>query len=170
MGCARGIAQRRYEAKAEARMGISRWQSVAVASTFTFAACNGGTALASISGSAIPPSPAPSTIAPTASGAPDGSARTYRGILGYAVSCLMIDPDDEPPWPSPFRNQYELRLPDGYTRSGPPYEVFGPDGNLVAREGDRIEVVGPPLPQPYTTLCMIGPVLEAIEIRAAADA
>jgi hypothetical protein len=157
-------------------MGSRRWQAVAVALTITFAACDRGTAPASMSGPPIAPSPAhpstPSTIAsitPTASSAPDGSARRYRGVLGYAVSCLIIDPDNEPPWPSPFRNQYELRLPDGYTRSGPPYEIFGPDGKLVAREGDRIEVVGSPLPQPYTTFCMIGPVLEAIEIRSAAD-
>jgi hypothetical protein len=61
---------------------------------------------------------------------------------------------------------YELRLPDGYDAIGPaPISIVDSNGHVIATVGDNIEVVGE-LPSSYGTFCMIGPVLQATEIRA----
>lgn len=67
---------------------------------------------------------------------------------------------------SPSFITYELALPTNYHGQINPVRIVGPDGNVVATEGDLIEVTGD-VPASYGSFCMIGPVLRATDIRAA---
>jgi hypothetical protein len=121
------------------------------------------------------PEPAPSlslgpTLAPTTvpslTDAPTGSTGTYTGVLVDGQGCLGIRPDADAPWPSPVSNVYELRLPVSYIASRDSDEVKGPDGQVIARIGDHIEIDGT-FRRPYGSVCMFGPIIDVAELRRA---
>jgi hypothetical protein len=105
----------------------------------------------------------PATVLPTDE--PTSSAGAYGGVLRSGLACPAIAPDHQPPWPNPAWNLYELRLPDGYTTTINPTAIFGPDGQKVAGEGDRLEVVGT-IPGSPASTCL-DYVLDATEVRLA---
>jgi hypothetical protein len=105
----------------------------------------------------------PATVVPTDE--PTSGAGAYGGVLRSGFACAAISPDHQPPWPSPAWNLYELRLPDGYTTTIGPVAIFGPDGQKIAGEGERIEVVGTFPGTPGSTCLEY--VLEATQVIAA---
>jgi hypothetical protein len=115
--------------------------------------------------SPTPPATVLGSALPRASPAASNSAATYGGILRSGFACAAITPDRQPPWPSPASNLYELELPDGYTTTIGPVAIFGPDGQKIASEGERIEVIGT-IPGSPASTCL-SYVLDATEVRAA---
>lgn len=117
------------------------------------------------------------TIVPTATaGAPTFSAEPsaqssetgwYVGTLVWAMSCPGIKPDGADPWPNNTTKIHELVLPSGYQVQGSnPFHLLGPDGSVIATEGDAIQVAGT-IPSVVASFCSIGPIIKVTDLRKA---
>jgi hypothetical protein len=91
----------------------------------------------------------------------------YRGTLVWALSCPGINPNDSAVWAgTPFATRiHELALPGDYRVDGRnPFRLLGPDGQVLATEGDVIEVAGE-IPVATSSFCSIGPKVIVRELR-----
>jgi hypothetical protein len=99
---------------------------------------------------AAEPSPSESEVVPSEPAPPDGV--TVTGVLtGDAQlegGCAWLDTDQgriDPLWPS------------GYTETTNPVVLRGPDGEVVAEDGDEVTITGDPA-QDLATICQVGEV------------
>lgn len=104
---------------------------------------------------------------PTADGrSPDGDATTaegreaaFTGTLGGDAQleggCAWLETEEE--------GRVEPRWPDGYRVEFDPVRLLGPDGDVVAEEGDTVAVDGE-IAGDVMTICQVGPVLEVTEV------
>ena len=104
------------------------------------------------------PPAAPATDAPAGS-EPPAVGRTLTGTFGGDAQleggCAWID-DGETRW--------EVTYPQGYSVTFEPLTLTGPDGP-VAEEGDTLTVAGEPQTD-VVTICQVGPVWQATDVRA----
>ncbi len=155
---------------AHGRRRVARFAAL-IAFLVSACASTGATSTSSPASAAMPSA----TVAATQGGAPETtqpSAVWYGGTLVWAMSCPGIKPDGQSPWTgTPFATKiHELVLPPGYLISGSdPFRLLGPDGRLVAKEGDAIEVAGD-IPETVSSFCSIGPQVVVRELKLAGGA
>jgi len=91
---------------------------------------------------------------PAASAGPAGRGQ-LSGVLGgdgeLEGGCAWLDAS---------RGRYEVLWPPGYTVAYEPVRLIGPDGTVVARDGEQVTVRGREAPE-AVTLCQVGPVWDA---------
>ncbi|PSO51631.1 MAG: hypothetical protein BRC31_06370 [Actinobacteria bacterium QS_5_72_10] len=78
----------------------------------------------------------------------DGDAQLEGG-------CVWLDAEN---------GLYHVRWPEGWRASADPVELRNPQGQVVARRGDRVEVGGEPI-EDAVTACQRGSVFDADEVR-----
>lgn len=83
----------------------------------------------------------------TITGTLDGDAELEEG-------CVWLDAGTE---------RYEVLWPDGWEADTDPVELRNPDGDVVARRGDRVRVSGTRVDDVVTT-CQVGPIFDAAEV------
>jgi hypothetical protein len=146
---------------------VGSWVIAALAVTVVGCASVGATSTAN------PPQvgPTPSATAAPSQGAAasvqPSSPGWYGGTLVWALSCPGIKPDGRAAWAgTAFATKiHELVLPDGYRVDGSrPFRLLGPDGEVLATEGDAIEVAGE-IPVAVSSFCSIGPQLIVRELK-----
>jgi putative cell wall-binding protein len=67
-------------------------------------------------------------------------------------------------WLDAANGLYHVRWPEGWRASADPVELRNPQGQVVARRGDRVEVGGEPV-EDAVTACQRGSVFDADEVR-----
>ena len=60
--------------------------------------------------------------------------------------------------------RYELQFPEGYTVTFSPLQVTGPDGTVVAGDGDRLHLLGT-MVKDVMTICQVGPLFKVHEVH-----
>jgi len=100
--------------------------------------------------------PAPNEPAPTAD--PDGQTvtGTLDGDAQLEGGCVWLEVAD---------GNIQLLLPDGYTTSVGPVALIGPDGAVIAEQGDPVTVVGSPAPE-ISTICQVGSVWRVSAVKS----
>lgn len=100
--------------------------------------------------------PASSEPAPT-----DADGQTVTGTLSGDAQleggCVWLETVD---------GNIEPQLPDGYTTMADPVALVGPDGGVIAEEGDQVTIVGSPAVDIMTT-CQVGAVWRVSAIKVA---
>lgn len=113
--------------------------------------------LAACGGGAGPTADGRSPGADATTTGPPGSA--FTGTLGGDAQleggCAWLDTEEE--------GRVEPRWPDGYRVAFDPVRLLGPDGEVVAEEGDTVAVDGE-IAGDVMTICQVGPVLEVTEV------
>jgi|GEM_PF-4250492 len=99
--------------------------------------------------------------APTPTRPPVEPAGTeIRGALGGDAQleggCAWVETDDG--------TRHEVLYPEGYTVEFDPLRLLGPDGEVIAQEGDRIEVPGE-VADDVTSICQVGPLWRAYGVE-----
>jgi hypothetical protein len=94
-------------------------------------------------------------------GAPaEDSANTLTGVLGGDAQleggCAWLDVDGE---------RYEVFYPEGYTVEFEPVRLMGPDGEVVAGEGDEVTITGE-VTTDRMSICQVGQIVEATAVQA----
>lgn len=82
-------------------------------------------------------------------------AGTLDGDADLEGGCVWLDTAD---------GRYEVLWPDGWRASADPVALRNPDGDVVARRGDRVEVTGRRAEDRITT-CQRGTIFEATEVH-----
>jgi hypothetical protein len=130
-------------------------------------ACGGGTG----EGAQAPqpnPSPTPAPLVTTSPPGPStGSTReptnpqathTLSGTLGGSASleggCAWLETEQD---------RIQVRYPEGYRVAFDPLRLLGPDGAVVAREGEQVTITGSPA-QALLTVCQVGELWQADEV------
>lgn len=98
--------------------------------------------------SAGPDQPAP---APDA-GSGESLSGTLQGSAELEGGCAWLVADGG--------EQYEVIYPDGYEIRFDPVELLGPDGEVVASEGDEVTVTGR-VATDRMSICQVGTIFEA---------
>lgn len=138
---------------------------MAVAIALGVSACTSETApQASGTGTVSTPSsstssPAPSSGEPSIVGSPAQGDRV-TGLLGFddiEGGCAYVEADDG--------TRYEVMYPDGWELTESPLELRSPDGDVVARAGDEVTVVGE-VAADMASICQIGPIFRATDVEA----
>ena len=83
-----------------------------------------------------------------------------RGTLGFddiEGGCAYLLADDG--------TRYEVIYPDGWNLRRAPLELVSPEGEVVARAGDEVEVRGREAGD-MASICQIGPIFRATEVLA----
>lgn len=65
--------------------------------------------------------------------------------------CVWLETDDA---------RYEVLWPEGWEANADPIELRNPDGDVIAREGDEVQVTGAEATDVATT-CQVGTIFEA---------
>lgn len=91
----------------------------------------------------------------------DNADQSITGALGGSQEleggCAWLETGDA--------GRHEILWPDGYQVQFEPVQLLGPDGEVVASEGDRVTVHGRPADD-MASICMVGPIFEASEVEA----
>lgn len=106
------------------------------------------------------------TAAPRSSATPSGglggalASRVVRGTLGGDAQleggCAWLDT---------ATGRVDVSYPEGYAIAFDPLRLTGPDGAVVAAEGDALTVNGRPLPD-ATSFCQVGELFAADAVTA----
>lgn len=91
-----------------------------------------------------------------ATGGPTTITGTLAGDAQLEGGCVWVDTAD---------GRYEVRWPEGWHSGVDPIQVRGPDGEVVAGEGDEIRVTGE-VRRDVATVCQVGTVLDAADVTA----
>jgi hypothetical protein len=106
-----------------------------------------------------PPTTPPAERQTPATANDDGEAMelsgTFSGDPDLEGGCAWVEADDG--------TRYEVLWPEGYAVSWEPLELRGPDGELVAADGDALRVTGAAA-EDAVSICMIGPIVEATAV------
>ena len=104
-------------------------------------------------GEAEPPVPTRPPMEPAGS--------EVRGELGGDAEleggCAWVTTEDG--------TRYEVLFPEGYTVEFDPLRLLGPDGAVIAEEGDRIEVLGE-VADDVASTCQVGVIWRAESVEA----
>lgn len=113
-------------------------------------ACAGG------AGDDASPEETPTTPSPTpaVTGALVG---TFGGDAQLEGGCAWVESEG---------TRYEVLFPEGYEVSFEPLTLVGPDGEVVATEGDELALDGQAVTD-MATICQIGPVFRAESVEPA---
>ena len=68
-------------------------------------------------------------------------------------------------WLDAKGKRYELQLPEGFTVTFSPLRMVGRDGEVLARDGDRLHLLGRAV-DGVATICQVGPLFKASEVHA----
>lgn len=131
-------------------MTVRRWSSL-LSVIVLLAACGGATG-PTADGRSPGAESSPGDDAPTREAAFTG---TFGGNAELEGGCAWLDTHTE--------GRVEPRWPDGYRVTFDPVRLLGPDGDVVAEEGDTIAVDGS-IADDVMTICQVGPVLEITEV------
>ncbi len=98
---------------------------------------------------------------PTEDASPTSSTEApFTGTLGGNAQleggCAWLETESE--------GRVEPRWPDGYRVAFDPVRLLGPDGEVVAEEGEEIEVEGS-IDRDLMTICQVGPVLRVTQVE-----
>lgn len=92
---------------------------------------------------------------------PPGRSVELRGVLGGDAQleggCAWVDGDDGV--------RYEVQYPEGFEVRFDPVEVVGPDGAVVATDGDEVVVVGA-VGDGMMSFCQVGTIFVAEDVTA----
>lgn len=144
---------------------------LAVVLALLLAACGGADGPADDAGEtedtvSTPPGP----DGPAATGDDQGAASAFTARLGGDArlegGCAWLEPVDGDEAPQPTSGRYEPQWPDGYRVEFGPLRLVDPDGDVVAEEGDAVDVRGQ-VRDDVMTVCQVGPVFAVSEVRAA---
>lgn len=80
---------------------------------------------------------------------------TLAGDDELEEGCVWLETDGE---------RYEVLWPEGWEADTGPVELRNPEGEVVAREGDRVRVTGAEADD-AVTVCQIGPIFDADEVH-----
>lgn len=130
---------------------VTVWNVPALAGLLLLVSC------ASADGGAAAPTDIPTQPAGTEiSGVLGGDAQLEGG-------CAWVETDDG--------TRYEVIYPEGYTVETDPLRLVGPDGGVVAEDGDRLELPGE-VAEDMASICQIGPLWRAdsVALDASQDA
>ena len=101
---------------------------------------------------------------PAAPPTPDGDEEavmdlsgTFTGDPRLEGGCAWVE--------GPDGDRYEVVWPQGFEVRWDPLELRGPDGDLVAADGDEVRVLGR-IADDLASICMVGPILEADEVES----
>lgn len=67
-------------------------------------------------------------------------------------------------WLQAADERYEVHWPEGYAVSFDPLQLTGPDGEVVAEEGDEVTVSGR-VAEDRASVCMVGTIFEAAAVQ-----
>lgn len=98
----------------------------------------------------------PSSIQPTRE--PEGGGDELVGVLGADAvegGCGYLQ--------APDGTRYEVVYPEGWDLQLSPLQLTAPDGEVVARGGDEVTVLGAEATDMAST-CQIGPIFRATEV------
>lgn len=101
--------------------------------------------------------PASSEPASTADAEGQTVTGTLSGDAQLEGGCVWLETVD---------GNIEPQLPDGYTTMADPVALVGPDGGVIAEEGDQVIIVGSPAADIMTT-CQVGAVWRVSAIKVA---
>ncbi|MBW3665621.1 MAG: hypothetical protein KY469_21205 [Actinobacteria bacterium] len=98
---------------------------------------------------------------PAQDGSPTSSSEAaFTGSLGGDAQleggCAWLETETE--------GRVEPRWPDGYRVAFEPVRLLGPDGEVVAEEGDTVTVRGA-IAGDVMTICQVGPVLRVTQVE-----
>lgn len=127
------------------------------------AACSAGTGTGEVDPSAPARSPSPTlalaSVQPSA-GDPVAGGDRVKGVLGadsIEGGCGYLEAADG--------TRYQVRYPDGWELSLSPLELRSPEGNVVARGGDEVTVLGG-IDTEMASICQIGPIFRATSVES----
>jgi hypothetical protein len=83
---------------------------------------------------------------------------TFTGDPQLEGGCAWVETDDG--------TRYEVMWPQGYEVTWHPLELRGPDGAVVARDGDEVRVSGT-VAEDMASICMVGPIVQADTVEGA---
>lgn len=107
-------------------------------------------------GQTSPTGPSDAASAPAVDADGETVTGTLSGDAQLEGGCVWLETVD---------GNIEPQLPDGYTAMADPVALVGPDGEVIAEEGDQVTVVGTPAADIMTT-CQVGAVwrVSAVEL------
>jgi hypothetical protein len=82
---------------------------------------------------------------------------TFGGDAELEGGCAWVDGEDG--------TRYEVQYPDGYEVRFDPVELVGPDGDVIAEDGDTITIRGR-VDTDMMSFCMVGTIFSADEVEA----
>lgn len=101
------------------------------------------------------PSLAPADTEAAAPEATSTLSGTFGGDPALEGGCTWLDAED---------GRYEIVYPDDYEVTADPPRITGPDGKVIAEDGDSIVLEGYAEPD-LTSICQVGPIWRALEIH-----
>ena len=141
--------------------------AIILAAVLALTACAGAGTTSSPGASSMDPSPSSSSPSPTSSmqpssvqptRAPGGVGEELVGTLGADAvegGCGYLQAADG--------TRYEVVYPSGWELQLSPLQLTSPDGDVVARGGDEVTVVGAGA-NDMASICQIGPIFRATEV------
>jgi len=128
------------------------------------AGCSGGSGSAEPSaggatGGASPAASASPTLELASPKSPVAGGNTYTGVLRsdpIEGGCVYVQAADG--------QKYEVIPPDGWQLQKAPAAFVSPDGQVVAKAGDRVTVHGSEADM--VSICQVGPIIQATDIVA----
>lgn len=119
-------------------------------------------------GQTSPPEPSEAASAPADDLRPGDPAPTVDADGETVTGTLSGDAQLEGGcvWLETVDGNIEPQLPDGYTAMADPVALVGPDGEVIAEQGDQVAIVGSPAVDIMTT-CQVGAVWRVSAVKLA---